>query len=50
MTKVIVTTTINPPTRAVESFQSMEDWELVVVGDLKTPSPYRLRRGTLRPG
>jgi hypothetical protein len=50
MKKVIVTTTINPPTQAIELFQSMEDWELVVVGDLKTPSPYRLRRGTyLRP-
>ncbi len=46
MKKVIVTTTINPPTEAIEKFQSMPDWELVVIGDKKTPADYRLRRGT----
>ena len=45
MKKVIVTTTIYPPTEAIEKFQAMQDWELVVVGDLKTPSDYRLTRG-----
>jgi hypothetical protein len=45
MKKVIVTTTINPPTEAIEKFQSMPDWDLVVIGDKKTPSDYRLRRG-----
>ena len=45
MKKVIVTTTINPPTAAIEKFQTMKDWELVVIGDLKTPAPYRLERG-----
>lgn len=45
MKKVIVTTTVYPPTEAVEKFQAMEDWELVVVGDLKTPADYRLTRG-----
>ncbi|HEY4312073.1 MAG TPA: hypothetical protein VGN12_21675 [Pirellulales bacterium] len=45
MKKVIVTTTINPPTKALERFQSFEDWELVVIGDKKTPADYRLKRG-----
>jgi hypothetical protein len=45
MKKVIVTTTINPPTMAIEKFQAMKAWELVVVGDLKTPADYRLERG-----
>ena len=46
MKKVIVTTTINPPTKAIDRFQSMPDWELVVIGDKKTPTDYRLKRGT----
>jgi hypothetical protein len=45
MKKVIVTTTINPPTTAIESFQAMPDWELVVIGDKKTPRDYSLSRG-----
>jgi len=44
MKKVIVTTTINPPTEAIEKFQSMKDWDLVVIGDRKTPA-YKLARG-----
>ncbi len=46
MRKVIVTTTINPVTTAVERFQALEDWELIVVGDLKTPDDYHLENGT----
>lgn len=45
MRKVIVTTTINPPTEAILKFDAMEDWELVVIGDLKTPKDYALKRG-----
>ena len=45
MRKVIVTTTINPPTAAIRKFEAMADWDLVVIGDLKTPSDYRLARG-----
>ena len=45
MKKVIVTTTINPPTEAIEAFQAMTDWDLVVIGDKKTPSDYHLSRG-----
>ena len=42
---VIVTTTINHPTAAIEKFQSMKNCELVVIGDKKTPSDYHLDRG-----
>lgn len=35
--KVIVTTTINPPTEALERFAQMNGWNLVVVMDKKTP-------------
>ena len=45
MRKIIVSTTINPPTEAIRKFDSMEDWELVVMGDLKTPKDYQLQRG-----
>ena len=45
MKKVIVTTTINPPTEAIDAFQAMPDWELVVIGDKKTPKDYPLSRG-----
>jgi hypothetical protein len=43
--KVIVTTTINAATPAIVRFQAMEDWDLVVIGDRKTPADYRLERG-----
>ncbi|MBA2640783.1 MAG: hypothetical protein H0U77_12530 [Nocardioidaceae bacterium] len=46
MTNVIVTTTIHPPTAAVQLFDAMPDWHLVVVGDRKTPDDYALRHGT----
>ena len=45
MKKVIVTTTINPPTEAIERFDGMTDWSLVVIGDKKTPAGYQLTRG-----
>jgi hypothetical protein len=43
--RVIVTTTINPPTEAIARFDELPDWHLIVIGDRKTPSGYRLRRG-----
>lgn len=46
MKKIIVTTTINSPTTAILKFQAMQDWDLVVIGDRKTPADYRLDRGT----
>ncbi|TBR21482.1 hypothetical protein EPO15_10195 [bacterium] len=45
MKKFIVSTTINPPTEAIRLFDRMEGWELVVVGDKKTPADYKLGRG-----
>jgi hypothetical protein len=45
MKKVIVTTTINPPTEAINKFQAMKDWDLVVIGDMKTPKDYKITRG-----
>ncbi len=44
MKKIIVTTTINPPTEAIQRFDAMKDWTLVVIGDKKTPA-YKLCRG-----
>lgn len=42
--KVIVTTTIFPPSKALEEFEKFSDWKLIVVGDLKTPHElYRFR-------
>jgi hypothetical protein len=35
--KVIVTTTINHPTEALIKYSLMQDWKLIIVGDLKTP-------------
>ncbi|HEV2071734.1 MAG TPA: hypothetical protein VGR26_18270 [Acidimicrobiales bacterium] len=46
MSNVIVTTTINAPTKAVELFDALPGWDLVVVGDRKTPDDYRLQHGT----
>ena len=46
MNKFIVTTTINPVTEAIVKFQALKDWQLVVVGDLKTPQDYHLVNGT----
>jgi hypothetical protein len=41
MTKVICTTTINPPTEAILKFAAMKDWTLVIAGDMKTPEQRR---------
>ncbi len=46
MKNFIVTTTINPPTKAIKLFDQMSDWRLIVIGDLTTPTDYRLERGT----
>lgn len=35
--KVIVTTTINAPTKALIKYSKMKDWKLIVVADLNTP-------------
>jgi hypothetical protein len=43
--KVVVCTTINSPTEAIEKYDALSDWFLVVVGDHKTPSNYKLKNG-----
>lgn len=40
MKKFIVITTINKPTIAIKKFLDKKDWEVIVVGDLKTPHDY----------
>jgi hypothetical protein len=37
MRKLIVTTTINEPTKATQMFAKMNGWDFLVVGDKKTP-------------
>lgn len=43
--KVIVSTSINHPTEAIRRFDEMPGWDLVVVGDEKTPENYELKNG-----
>lgn len=43
--KVIVTTTIHKYNEVIENYDNMDGWDLVVVGDLKTPKDYRLKNG-----
>ena len=43
--KYIITTTINNPTEAIHKFDNMQDWKLIVIGDKKTPSDYKLTNG-----
>ncbi|WP_298208146.1 hypothetical protein [Ferrimicrobium sp.] len=45
MMKTIVTTTINPPTEAIRRYDAMEGWNLIVIGDRKTPTDYQLECG-----
>ena len=40
MSKFIVITTINKPTEATLKFSNKKDWQLIVVGDKKTPHEY----------
>lgn len=37
MNKFIVTTTIHPVSKATRLFCQKNDWQLIIVGDLKTP-------------
>lgn len=42
MKKFVVITTIYSPTEAVKKFARMKDWQLIVVGDRKTPKDWKL--------
>lgn len=35
--QAIVITTINPPSEGIKKFSQLKDWELIIVGDNKTP-------------
>lgn len=39
--KFIIITSINHPTSALKKFSEMEDWQIVVVADLKTPADWQ---------
>ena len=43
--KIIITTTINSPTEAIRKFDENPEWDLIVIGDKKTPSDYSLKNG-----
>lgn len=45
MNKFIVCTSINKPTTAIRKFDTMPGWKLIVVGDKKTPTNYKLKNG-----
>lgn len=40
--KSIVVTTIHPPSQAIKDFSKMKDWNLISVGDLKTPKDWNV--------
>lgn len=40
MQKSIITTTINKPTKAIKKYANIKGWDLIVVGDKKTPHKY----------
>lgn len=42
---LIISTSINPPTEAIKKFDKIKNWELIVVGDKKTPKKYKLKNG-----
>ncbi len=46
MSRVIVTTTINAPTEALRKFGEMPGWDLVVIGDKKTPTDFHIEGAT----
>ena len=37
MKKFIVTTTINPPSKAIKKYCQKKDWSIIIIGDLITP-------------
>lgn len=45
MKKIIASTTINQVTEAIELYDSMPGWNLIMAGDKKTPKNYQLKNG-----
>src|SRR5690349_20237412 len=46
MKKFIVITSIFKPTQAIESFSRLKDYQLIVVGDKKTPADWQYENVT----
>src|SRR4051812_37746923 len=46
MKKFVIITSIFPPTEAVRKFSLLPDWQLVVIGDRKTPSDWQHKNVT----
>lgn len=42
MNKFLVITTINHPTEAIRQFSLLKDWNVIVVGDKKTPADWQI--------
>ena len=40
MKKFLIITSINSPTEAVKKFAAFKDWQVIVVGDKKTPKDW----------
>lgn len=49
MKKVVVTTTVQQKTTAIEKLENLKDWTLIVVGDKKTPKNYSVNGIYLSP-
>lgn len=42
---LIISTSINHPTKAIKKFDNFKNWKLIVIGDKKTPKNYKLKNG-----
>tara|TARA_A100001015_G_scaffold282499_1_gene346824 strand:- start:208 stop:1125 length:918 start_codon:yes stop_codon:yes gene_type:complete len=42
---LIISTSINSPTKAIQRYDKIKNWTLIVVGDKKTPKNYKLKNG-----
>ena len=43
MNKFLVLTTINSPSKAIKEYTGKKDWNIVVVGDKKTPKSWKYK-------
>ena len=44
---LIISTSINPPTEAIQKFDNLKNWTLIVNKDKKTPKNYKLKNGNI---
>lgn len=43
MKKYLVITTINKPNKAIQNYSNLKDWNVIVVGDKKTPKGWKMK-------